>query len=155
MFCFPICRFRHLLNRPLIYWQVCVALLMLGMSGAQARDQNYYPLKELLVTSKTIVGEDIRYPTTGAPRITVAMVTVVPGAPAAFHRHPVPLVGYILEGELTVDYGDKGMKTFRAGDTLVEAMDTPHRGMNLGTSVVRLLAVYIGADGSDNVALEK
>lgn len=131
-----------------------VLLIALLISGAQARDQGYYPVQELLVTSKTVVGEDIQYPTTGAPKITVAVVTVAPGTPAAFHRHPVPLVAYILEGELTVDYGPQGMKTFRQGDALVEAMHVPHRGMNLGSGIVKLLAVYIGAEGAANVALE-
>lgn len=134
------------------------ALLALSVGSVQAHEEKakgYYPVQELLVTGKTVIGEEIRYPTTGAPKITVAVVTVPPGAPAAFHRHPVPLVAYILEGELTVDYGAKGMKTFRTGDALVEAMDAPHRGTNLTNSIVKLLAVYIGAEGSANVALEK
>ena len=122
---------------------------------AVARDQAYYPVQELLVTGQTIVGENIQYPTSGAPKITVAVVTVAPGNPAAFHRHPVPLVAYILEGELTVDYGPKGLKTFRQGDAVVEAMDLPHRGMNLGSGIVKLLAVYIGAEGAANVVLER
>jgi quercetin dioxygenase-like cupin family protein len=140
---------------------LCLALLTLPATVTHARDPGdpgdpgYYPVQELLVTGKTVVGEDIRYPTTGAPKITVAVVTVAPGAPAAFHRHPVPLVAYILAGELSVDYGTKGIKTFRQGEALVEAMDISHRGMNLGSEVVKLLAVYIGAEGSANVELEK
>jgi quercetin dioxygenase-like cupin family protein len=132
-----------------------LTLVMLPLSGLQAKELGYYPVQELLVTGKTVVGEDIRYPSTGAPKVTVAVVTVAPGAPAAFHRHPVPLVAYILEGELSVDYGSHGVKTYKQGDALVEAMDVPHRGMNRGDQPVRLLAVYIGADGSANVALEK
>lgn len=138
-----------------LQWALGILLLAFLTTGAQARDQSYYPVQELLVTSKTIVGEDILYPSAGAPKITVALVTVAPGAPAAFHRHPVPLVAYILEGELTVDYGTRGVKTFRQGDALVEAMNVPHRGMNLGSGVVKLLAVYIGAEGAANVVLEK
>jgi quercetin dioxygenase-like cupin family protein len=131
-------------------------LLLASLStAALAREPGYYPVQELLVTGQTVVGEYIQYPTTGAPKITVAVVTVAPGSPAAFHRHPVPLVAYILEGELTVDYGEKGVKTFRQGDALVEAMNVPHRGMNLGSGIVKLLAVYVGAEGSANVALEK
>ncbi len=129
--------------------------VLLALVAATAHAQTYYPITELLSTGKTIVGEDIRYPNNGAPRITVAIVTVQPGAPAAFHRHPVPLVAYILAGELTVDYGEKGLKTFRQGDALVEAMDVPHRGMNRGQEVVKLLAVYVGAEGMPNVVLEK
>lgn len=142
---------RHLTQRLMIGTLLLTSLT----TAALARDQGYYPVQELLVTGKTVVGENIQYPTTGAPKITVAVVTVAPGAPAAFHRHPVPLVAYILEGELTVDYGDKGVKTFRQGDALVEAMNVPHRGMNLGSGIVKLLAVYVGAEGSANVALEK
>lgn len=132
-----------------------VSGILLALAVAAAQAQTYYPVQQLLATGKTVVGEDIRYPTSGAARVTVAIVTVEPGAPAAFHRHPAPLVAYILEGELTVDYGAKGTRVYRQGDALVEAMDIPHRGMNLGTAVVRLLAVYIGAEGTDNVALEK
>jgi quercetin dioxygenase-like cupin family protein len=138
--------------------QYLLAFALLWLSvlamGLHAREQDYYPVQELLVTNKTIVGEAIQYPS-GTPRITVAVVTVAPGAVAAFHRHPVPLVAYILEGELTVDYGPEGVKTFRQGDALVEAMHVPHRGMNQGSSMVRLLAVYVGAEGSANVAPAK
>lgn len=142
---------RHLAQRLTVG-----TLLLAALSTATlARDQGYYPVQELLVTGQTVVGENIQYPTTGAPKITVAVVTVAPGSPAAFHHHPVPLVAYILEGELTVDYGEKGVKTFRQGDALVEAMNVPHRGMNLGSGTVKLLAVYVGAEGSANVALEK
>lgn len=132
------------------------ALLLASLTTpALARDEGYYPVQELLVAGKTVVGEKIQYPTTGAPKITVAVVTVAPNSQAGFHRHPVPLVAYILEGELTVDYGEKGVKTFRQGDAVVEAMNVPHRGMNLGSDVVKLLAVYVGAEGSANATLEK
>lgn len=117
--------------------------------------QTYYPVEQLLSSGKTVVGEDLRYPTTGAPRITVAIVTVGPGASASFHRHPVPLVAYVLEGELSVDYGAQGVKTYRRGDALIEAMNVSHRGMNHGPDVVKLLAVYIGAEGSDDTVLDQ
>ena len=116
--------------------------------------QTYYPVQELLATSQTVVGEAIRYPS-GTPRVSVAIVSVAPGSSAAFHRHPVPLVAYILEGELTVDYGQHGKKIYRQGDAQVEAMDVSHRGFNEGTALVRLLAVYVGAEGTPNVVLEK
>ena len=131
-------------------------LLLASLStAALAGEPAYYPVQELLVTGETVIGEPIKYPTTGTPKITVAVVTVDPNSPAGLHRHPVPLVAYILEGELTVDYGEKGIKTFRQGDAVVEAMNLPHRGMNLSGGVVKLLAVYIGAEGSANATMEK
>ena len=114
-----------------------------------------YPTQELLSTEMTVMGEAIHYPTNGQAKVTVSIVTIEPGADIKLHRHPVPLVAYVLEGELTVDYGAKGMKIYHKGDAFVEAMDVPHRGMNPGTSTVRLLAIYTGAEGAANVALEK
>jgi quercetin dioxygenase-like cupin family protein len=132
-----------------------IALLALTLLSAFAWAENAYPTKDLLITGTTVVGEPIRYPTTGPARITASIVTVAPGADTPFHRHPAPLVAYILSGELTVDYGDHGKRVFRKGDALVEAMDVKHRGMNLGTEPVTLLGVYLGAEGTQNVVLEK
>ena len=128
--------------------------LTLAIAPALAGEQAY-PTQDLLSTGTTVVGEQIRYPTSGPAKVTVSIVTIAPGADTVLHRHPAPLVAYILEGDLTVDYGHQGKKIFHQGDALVEAMDVPHRGMNLGTSLVRILAVYLGAEGTPNVALEK
>lgn len=127
----------------------------LFLSCAAAWADTAYPTKDLLVTTTTVVGEPIRYPTTGPARITASIVTVAPGADTPFHRHGAPLVAYILSGELTVDYGDHGKRVFRKGEALVEAMDVKHRGTNLGTEPVTLLGVYLGAEGTQNVVLEK
>ena len=62
----------------------------------------------------------------------------------------MPLIGYILDGVLTVDYGDKGMHTYKTGAGLLEAMNWPHNGMNKGTAPVRILAVYAGVTGTAN-----
>ncbi len=53
----------------------------------------------------------------------------------------------ILEGELTVDYGDKGVHVYRAGDALLEAIAVAHDGRNTGTVPMRILAVFMGAEG--------
>lgn len=143
---------RQSVKKFIVHIGITVFLAGISLVG---QAQTYYPVQELLSSGKTVVGEELRYPTTGTPRITVAIVTVEPGAQASFHRHPVPLVAYILEGELTVDYGEKGSRTFRQGDALIEAMNVPHRGTNSGSGIVRLLAVYIGAEGSENTVLSQ
>jgi quercetin dioxygenase-like cupin family protein len=87
--------------------------------------------------------------------VTASIVTIAPGADTVFHRHPAPLVAYMLSGVLTVDYGSHGQRIYRQGDAFVEAMDVAHRGTNLGTETVSILAIYIGAEGTANVAIEK
>ena len=63
----------------------------------------------------------------------------------------MPLFAYILDGELSVDYGAKGMRTYKKGDSFMEAMGDVHYGFNPGTEPVRLLAVYMGAKGAVDV----
>ena len=129
------------------------ALSLLYHVSVQA--QQAYPTQQLLLTSTTVVGETLRYPTSGPAQVTVSIVSIAPGADTVMHRHPAPMVAYILDGEVTIDYGEKGRKTFRKGEAMLEAMDVPHRGMNLGNEAVRILAIHLGAEGTSNVALEK
>ncbi len=109
-----------------------------------------YPAVPLLSTGTTIVGETLRYPS-GEPHVTASIITLAPGQRTIPHRHGVPLFAYILDGELSVDYGDKGIRTYKKGDSFMEAMDTVHYGFNAGKEPARLLAVYMGAAGAKDV----
>jgi quercetin dioxygenase-like cupin family protein len=109
-----------------------------------------YPAVPLLSTGKTIVGETIHYPK-GPAHVTAAIVTLAPGGRTIVHKHGVPLFAYILSGELTVDYGTHGTRTYKQGTSFMEAMDVAHFGVNNGTAPVKILAVYMGADGAENV----
>lgn len=100
----------------------------------------------LLATSKTVMDEAIVYPS-GTAKLTTGFLTMDPGDETGWHTHGMPLTGLVLEGELTVDYGDKGKRIFRAGDSIAEAINVPHNGRNTGSGVMRLFVVFIGAEG--------
>ena len=104
-------------------------------------------LRTVLSTTRTVLDEPIRYPSGAPARITAAEITLEPGQQTGWHTHPVPLFGYMLEGELTVDYGAKGLRIYRKGDALVEAMNDPHNGRNMGQEPVKILVVFIGMEG--------
>ena len=102
----------------------------------------------LLSTGTTVMGETLHYPTTGPAHVTAAVVTLAPGSHTILHKHGVPLFGYVLEGEITVDYGERGKRTYRQGEALMEAMDTAHFGADAGPQPVRILTVSMGAEGA-------
>jgi len=132
-----------------------VAVLAFFAAPASAQDKGY-PLETLLSARTSIVGEAIKYPTTGDAHITAAIVTLAPGGATIEHEHGVPLFAYILDGELTVDYGTHGKRIYKKGDAFMEAMAVPHAGTNTGTVPVRILAVYMGADGAkDTIPVNK
>lgn len=127
----------------------CLAL-MVALTGSFALAKDTYPPVEILLsTGETVLGEKITYPK-GDAKITAAIVTMMPGQSTGLHRHEVPLFAYILEGEITVNYGDHGTKTYRQGDSLIEAFQSRHLGRNTGTGIVRILAVFAGAEGTAN-----
>lgn len=55
-----------------------------------------------LKTTKTITGEKIVYPLSGETLVEVVVVTILPGEKTHLHRHGIPMIAYILEGELSV-----------------------------------------------------
>jgi quercetin dioxygenase-like cupin family protein len=116
-------------------------------------ETKYPPVELLLQTQSTVIGETIVYPQ-GPAQVTMAIVTMEQGQTTGWHRHEAPLIAYILQGELTVDYGPKGTRTYRQGDALVEALGSRHNGKNTGSGTARILAVFAGAVGTNNTLSE-
>lgn len=110
------------------------------------------PSVEVLMSAdKTVIGQPLGYPTGSPAKVTAAVVTMQPGQSTGWHKHDVPLFGYMLEGEITVDYGPKlGKKTYRKGDTLMEAISEPHDGSATSPGPASILAVFIGAEAIKN-----
>lgn len=129
-----------------------IAILALALPG-HAEDlapQSYQNLlTPLLQGSADVLGTPLAYPE-GTPNVTSATVTIPPGGETGWHQHEVPLFAYVLEGELTVDYGEKGKKIYRAGEAVLEAVGWAHNGTSTGTVPMKLVAVYIGSDAATN-----
>lgn len=80
-----------------------------------------------------------------AARATTLEVTFAPGAAGTPHRHPGPVFGYILEGELDFQAGDTPLKRLKAGDTFYEPAMVLHAVSRNPSDKVktRVLAVLI------------
>jgi quercetin dioxygenase-like cupin family protein len=98
----------------------------------------------VLRTTKTASGQPVAYPRTDSPQVTAVLVEIPPGAETGWHKHPFPCYAYIMSGILTVQV--KGQKPCKlvAGNALVEAVNTPHNGMNKGSKPVRLVMFVTG-----------
>jgi quercetin dioxygenase-like cupin family protein len=119
------------------------ALFALATAGSTCALQ---PAGPLLHTGTTVVGEPVVYPQ-GTAQVTAAVVTLAPGQETGWHTHGMPVVGYVIEGELEVDYGEKGVRLYRSGEAVMEAIGVAHNGRNVGSAPMRILAVFIGAEG--------
>lgn len=60
-------------------------------------------------------------------KATFVVVTLQPGQAGSPHRHPGPVLGYVLEGEYELGIDDAPAKIFKAGETFYEPQGCLHR----------------------------
>ncbi len=137
-----------LLLIPLLFPTVALA------ENAKTAKTDYHRLQQVLDTDRTVMGEIL--PPSGKPaRVLSVIVTIAPGESTGWHKHGVPLYAHMLSGRITVDYGKGGKRDYGPGEAFLEAMDHWHNGHNTGTEPARILAVFFGHEGGQNVIRKK
>ncbi len=120
-----------------------LSFLLIAASGVRAD----YPItKVILETDRTVGGEKLIFPS-GSAKVSASRITIPPGTATGWHRHGTMMFGYVLSGELEVEYSGLGRRTLKAGDALMEAQQVPHIGANVSKAPVELLVLYL-EDGS-------
>ncbi len=107
--------------------------------------------KVILKTGTTGNGDPIAYLRTEQPEITAMTVDISPGAETGWHSHSVPVYAYVLSGSLTVNIEGNIARQFKAGDVIIEVVNTRHNGINMGSVPVKLIVFYTGAKDIPNV----
>ena len=80
----------------------------------------------------------------GQPEITIKRVIIPVGGRLEPHRHPVINAGVLVRGHLTVKAANGKSVDVKAGDPLVELVDTVHYGINTGTEPAEIVVIYAG-----------
>jgi len=122
---------------------IAISVIVISFGVYYAISSEEISSQTILDTGKTVINQDIQYPS-GSPLVTSKIITIPAGAETGQHIHEYPMFAYVLEGEITVDYGDKGTKTFEKGDSFVEAINYTHNGKNTGSEPTKILTVLIG-----------
>jgi len=99
------------------------------------------PLFQATVNS---LGQPIAYPRDGTPEVTALLVEMAPGQVTGWHQHPVPLLGYLLEGELTVTQISGEKRVVRPGEVSLESVGVIHQGANEGAFPLKMIVFVIG-----------
>ncbi|HIG60670.1 MAG TPA: cupin domain-containing protein [Gammaproteobacteria bacterium] len=79
---------------------------------------------------------------------------MLPGHSTGWHEHDAPLFAWVLEGEITVDYGPDGQRVYAKDDAFVEAFRSAHNGINSGDGIARILAVFSGSHDVKDTIME-
>jgi quercetin dioxygenase-like cupin family protein len=86
------------------------------------------------------------YPTE-APQISVVKIVIPPHTQLQLHKHPSINAGYLISGEITVHAEDGKTQLVKAGDGLIEMVNTWHYGSNDGELPAEIVIVYVGIKG--------
>lgn len=78
------------------------------------------------------------------PELRILRITIPAGARLPNHRHPVINAGVLTRGSLNVVAEDGQTLELKAGDPIIEVVDTWHYGFNPGDTEAEILVFYVG-----------
>ena len=106
-------------------------------------------------SSLNAIGQPIEYPPNGIPEVTAFIAELAPGEAFPWHQHPVPLLGYVLSGELTVRQADGETRVVRTGEVSLESVGRVHQGSNEGSEPLKMIVFVVGLKDVPFVTEEK
>jgi len=102
--------------------------------------------EELKRTTTNAVGDTIAYPA-GTPEIFVEIGHFEKDGRTSLHQHPVPIIVYVMEGELEVRVDGAEPIRMLPGQAFVEPQDRNMQAFNVADGPSRVFVVTLGAEG--------
>jgi len=119
-------------------------LSFLLSSNVLAKDIENVKVDVLAKTNKSWNDEKLPHYEKGEPEITILKIVIPPHVKLPMHKHPIINAGVLLKGELTVVTEDNKILHLKAGDAIVEVVNTWHYGKNEGDEPAELIMFYAG-----------
>lgn len=127
--------------------QICII-------GCKSNKINDIEVTTLVKTTESWNGKQLpKYPD-GNPEITILKIIIPPKTKLPLHKHPDINAGIVLKGELTVISEANDTFYLKAGEPIVELVNTWHFGRNDGTEPVEIIVFYAGIQGTPITILE-
>lgn len=127
--------------------QICII-------GCKSNKINDIEVTTLVKTTESWNGKQLpKYPD-GNPEITILKIIIPPKTKLPLHKHPNINAGILLKGELTVISEANDTLYLKAGEPIVELVNTWHFGRNDGTESVEIIVFYLGIQGTPITILE-
>ncbi|MDH4232973.1 MAG: cupin domain-containing protein [Nitrospirota bacterium] len=125
-----------------LFFGICLTLVLSGTVPAE--NPNTVIVDVLSKTGSSWDGEPLPDYPAGKPEITILRIKIPAGTQLPLHKHPVINAGVLLSGELTVVTEDNKTLHLKAGDPIVEVVNTWHYGKNEGSEPAEILVFYSG-----------
>ncbi|CAA9284839.1 MAG: hypothetical protein AVDCRST_MAG93-3452 [uncultured Chloroflexia bacterium] len=75
--------------------------------------------------------------------IVQTLAEIPEGIASGRHSHPGPEVGYIVRGDVAMEFDDRPTLTLRTGDPFMIPPGVIHNARNIGTVTTKMLSTYV------------
>jgi quercetin dioxygenase-like cupin family protein len=96
------------------------------------------------VVRKVLMQQDVP----NGAQLAVVSVEIPVGGREGRHTHTGPLIVYVQEGALTLDYEGKPTVTYKVGETFFVEAGKIHEGINNGNVAIKALASFVTPKGA-------
>lgn len=130
---------------------VLAGAMVVGVIGVQelrAQGKEYKPnAKVTPLVNKDLAGVE-------GKEVLIRHFELPPGYVGGRHFHPGPVFVYVLEGEFTVETGERGRQTFKPGEVYEEPIRRVMQARNLSTTRPTKLVVFQVGDKGKPMMIE-
>ena len=106
--------------------------LILALSNSVLAAERKIETTVLAKSTQDWGGSVLEHYAEGQPEVTVARVTIPAGMALPLHEHPFMTAGVVLQGVIEVRTDSGKTHIARTGDAVVELVNQPHGGANIG-----------------------
>ena len=128
-------------------FRLSVLALILVLSNSVLAAERKIETTVLAKSTQDWGGSALEHYAKGQPEVTVARITIPAGMALPLHEHPFMTAGVVLQGIIEVRTDSGKAHVARAGDAVVELVNQPHGGANIGDEDAVILVVYAGVEG--------
>ncbi|WP_076408399.1 cupin domain-containing protein [Shewanella sp. UCD-KL12] len=129
--------------------KLCCLTLLLGSLSVSAATS-----KDLIKSTESWDGNKLPAYSLTQPEVTIKEIVIAPGEKLPWHQHPVINAGVLMSGELMVYTKEGKRKHLKAGEALIELVNTSHYGENISEEPAKIIVVYIAEAGKKVTVIE-
>lgn len=127
-------------------------IVLVGVLGllyaCEKPTSNKIEVVTLASSSKSWDGSNLPDYFEGKPEISILKFTIPPKTKLKLHKHPVINAGVLLKGKLTVVSEHNDTLRLKAGDPIIELVNTWHHGENNHDEPAEIIVFYAGQEGT-------
>ncbi len=129
--------------KKLLTLGLLIAILLIACNS---NNSNEIEVTTLVKTTTSWNGNSLPNYPEGTPEITILKIIIPPKTALKRHKHPVINAGVLTKGELTVISETNDTLYLKAGEPIVELVNTWHYGRNDSNEPVEIIVFYAGVE---------